>query len=470
LHRALIAAAGLALLGSAATVNAAEIDIGIGTQNTTTNTVTTGIVIRQLHLLEKYLPTTGKYAGVTYHLDWQNFTSGPPVTNAMMADKLQFGAMGDYPLVVNGATFAKNPDSRSELIGMAAYNLAGSGNGVVVNVKSPYYSLADLKGKVVSVPFGSAAHGMLLKAMQDAGWPTDYFHITNQSPEVGSTNLQEQKIDAHTDFVPFVQLLPFRGFARAVFDGVETHTPTWHGIVVRSDFADKYPEIVVAYLRAVIAADAWVRANPQKAAEQIAEWTGTDKEVVYIFLGPGGIMTLDPTIKPQLLASAQGAVGVLHGLGRLDNFDVKGWANDTYIRAAYKQAGLDYDAALASTSNYAVSGEDTFCHRSVTDPASAGEVWVDKEPIHPAASPSCALAATTKFRADGKTVLATYVFDAGNGVKLFADKAFYAIGPAGKDRVVAPYLLRAAAEARAKQIGGTVADFAGATSVVEKGE
>ena len=43
---------------------AETVTIGIGTQDTTTNTVTAGTVVRQLHLLEKYLPTTGKYANI----------------------------------------------------------------------------------------------------------------------------------------------------------------------------------------------------------------------------------------------------------------------------------------------------------------------------------------------------------------------------------------------------------------------
>ena len=81
-----------------------EITIGIGTQNTTTNTVTGGIVLKELKLLEKHLPKTGKYKDVTWKLDWQNFTSGPPVTNGMVAGKLHIGMMGDYPLLVNGAT------------------------------------------------------------------------------------------------------------------------------------------------------------------------------------------------------------------------------------------------------------------------------------------------------------------------------------------------------------------------------
>ncbi|MGA7805851.1 ABC transporter substrate-binding protein, partial [Bradyrhizobium sp.] len=269
-----IAAASLALI-LARPASAETVTIGIGTQDTTTNTVTAGTVIRQLHLLEKYLPTTGKYANIKFELDWQNFTSGPPVTNAMMADKLQFGMMGDYPLIVNGFTFENNPDSKSRLIAVAAYSLAGSGNGIVVHKDSPYYDLADLKGKVVSVPFGSAAHGMVLKAMQDRGYPPDFFQLVNQSPEVGSTNLQEKKIDAHADFVPFAELLPFRGFARKIFDGVQTNLPTWHGVVVRTDFAEKYPEVVVAYIKAIIAANQWFRADPKAASEKIQEWTGT---------------------------------------------------------------------------------------------------------------------------------------------------------------------------------------------------
>ncbi len=197
-------------------------------------------------------------------MEWNNFTSGPPVTNSMMANKLQFGMMGDYPLVVNGFTFQSNPESASRLIAVAAYNQFGSGNGLVVHKDSPYFQLSDLKGKLVSVPFGSAAHGMVLKAMQDRGWPADYFQLVSQSPEVGSTNLQEKKIDAHADFVPFAELLPFRGFARKIFDGVETNLPTWHGVVVRTDFAEKYPEVVVAYIKALIAANEWFRADPKR--------------------------------------------------------------------------------------------------------------------------------------------------------------------------------------------------------------
>jgi len=441
------------------------VSIGIGTQDTTTNTVTAGTVIRQLHLFEKYLPTDGKYANIKFELEWQNFTSGPPVTNAMMANKLQFGMMGDYPLIVNGFTFESNPESKSRLIAVAAYSLSGSGNGIVVHKESPYYDLADLKGKLVSVPFGSAAHGMVLKAMQDRGYPTDFFQLVSQSPEVGSTNLQEKKIDAHADFVPFAELLPFRGFARKIFDGVETNLPTWHGVVVRTDFAEKYPEVVVAYMKAIIAANQWLRADPKLAAEKIQEWTGISKEVVYIFLGPSGNMTTDPTIKPALIEAAATDVKVLQNLGRMREFDPKKWVDDSYIRKAYGEMKLDYDAQLANTNNYEISGDDKFCKKPIADPRKSGEVWVDDEGILPFSSAACTLGAYANFKAKGKKINVAYVFDTARGIKLFADQAFFAV--TGGD--IAPFLLKKDAEAFAAKNDGKVLGFEDAVKAAVSG-
>lgn len=441
--------------------------IGIGTQDTTTNTVTAGAVIRELKLLEKYLPKDGKYADLAIKLDWQNFTSGPPVTNGMMANKLQFGAMGDYPLVVNGYTFQSNPESKSQLISVAAYNIHGSGNGLVVHKDSPYYELSDLKGKTVSVPFGSAAHGMLLKTMQDNGWNQDYWKLVSQSPEVGATNLQEKKIDAHADFVPFAELLPFRGYARKIYDGVETHAPTWHGVVVRTDFAEKYPEIVIAYLKAEIEAEQWVKADPKRAAEKIAEWTGIDKEVVYIFLGPGGIMTLDPTIKPALVAAAADDAEVLRKLDRVKEFDPAKWVNDTYLRQAFKDFGLNYDERLASLANYELKGSDPYCKKPLANPRQAGEIWIDGGDIVAYSSPKCTLAAFNDLKNKGGKARVAYLFDTALGIKLFADQAFYAIPTRGGDAV--PFLLRKNAEAYVQKNGGTVGGFSEALAAVGTG-
>ncbi|WP_199917027.1 ABC transporter substrate-binding protein [Parazoarcus communis] len=445
------------------------VTIGIGTQNTTTNTVTGGIVLKELGLLEKHLPKTGKYKDTQFKLEWQNFSSGPPVTNGMVANTLQIGMMGDYPLLVNGATFQNGNGTKSRLVALIAYNADGAGNGVVVHKDSPYYELADLKGKKLSVPFGSAAHGMLLKALEDKGWKAEDFELSSQSPEVGTSSLQEQRIDGHADFVPFAELLPYRGFARKIFDGVETKVPTFHGVVVREDFATKYPEVVVAYIKALMEANEWVRKNPVEAATKIAEWTRVEKEVAYMFLGPSGVHTLDPTIKPKWIETVKYDHGVLDRMGRVKALNADAWADETYVRQAFKELGYDYDKQRASFANYEISGTDPLCGGKIERPREAGEVWIDGDGITAYKSAGCTLAAVKKAGAEGKKVGVAFVFDYTTKIKLFADKAFYALGTKDGKPVIVPFLLKKDAETHASANGGKVGSYEDALALAVVG-
>ena len=458
--RKLAAAIAIAMALFAAHAGAQEtIEIGIGTQNTTTNTVTGGVVLKELGLLEKNLPKTGKYKNVKYKLEWQNFTSGPPVTNGMMANKIHIGMMGDYPLVVNGAT-GQQTKNETQLVAIIAYNAFGGGNGVVVHKDSPYYELADLKGKTVSVPFGSAAHGMMLQAMQERGWPDNFWSLVSQSPEVGTTNLQEKRIDAHGDFVPFAELLPYRGFARKIFDGAQTKVPTFHGVVVRKDFAEKYPEIVVAYIKSLMEANDWLRKNPKAATEKIQEWTKIEKEVAYVFLGPGGMHTLDPTLKPRWVETVRIVFGVLKKLDRVKDFNVEAWVNDAYVKTAFKEKGLDYDRQSQTLSGYDVEGKDPVCNVAVTRPKESGQIWISGGDIVPFSSPACTLSGVKKYTGEGKKLGAVYLVDHALGIKMFADKAYFAVNAADpKKPQIAPFLLKKDAEVFVQKSGGKLSTY-----------
>ena len=452
------------------TASAETLEIGIGTQNTTTNTVTGGVVLKELGLLEKHLPKTGKYKDMQYKLSWQNATSGPPITNGMMANNIQIGMMGDYPLMVNGAT-GQATKNETQLVAIIAYNAVGGGNGIVVHKDSPFYELADLKGKSVSVPFGSAAHGMMLTSLQKKGLPPDFWNLVSQSPEVGSTNLQEKRIDAHGDFVPFAELLPFKGFARKIYDGAETKTPTFHGVVVRKDFGEKYPEIVLAYINALMEANDWMRKNPKLAAEKIEEWTKINKEVIYIFLGPGGVHTLDPTIKPKWVESIGNNYAILQKLNMIKELNIGAWVNDSYVRQAFKDKGLDYDKQLASFDTYNVTGTDPVCNAPVNDPGKTGEIWIQGGDIMAFSSPVCTLLGVKKFGGEGKKFNAVYLVDHQLGIKVFADAAFYSVG--GQDPKkpdVVPFLLKKDAEEYASKNGAKLATYAEVLSAINIGQ
>ena len=326
---------------------AETIRVAIGTQDATVNCATGGLLIRELNLLNKYLPKDGKYKNVKYDIVWKNFTSGAPLTSEMVAGRLDFGAMADFPGVNNGVAFQK-AGKQSIFLSVLSGSTTGSGNGIVVPLNSKVQSIRDLKGKTISVPFASTAHGLLLRAVATQGWdPKRDVKIIAQAPEVAGPALKSNKIDAHADFVPFAELFPYRGFARKIYDGSQSNTPTFHGSLVSRDYAQKYPEIVNAYLRAAIEANQLIAREPEKYSLLISKVTGVEPEVVYLFHGPLGLQTRDLTWKPEYRKATQTAIDTLKLLGRTDvNLNVNQFISDTYIKKAFASSGLNYDAQL----------------------------------------------------------------------------------------------------------------------------
>ncbi|MBG7542810.1 ABC transporter substrate-binding protein, partial [Pseudomonas aeruginosa] len=344
--RAILASLALALTSLGA--QAETIRVAIGTQDTTINCAAGGLLIRELGLLEKYLPRDGRYKDADYRVEWKNFTSGAPLTNEMVAGKLDFGAMADFPGTFNGVAFAA-AGKRSLFISVLSGSTRGSGNGIVVPSGSPVQSLAELKGQTISVPFASTAHGMLLRAVAAQGWdPQRDVTIIAQPPEIAGSALQANKIAAHADFVPFAELFPNRGFARKIYDGSQANAPTFHGALVDAAYAERYPEVVVAYLRASIEANRLLAAEPEKYSELIEKVTGIEAEVNYLFHGPLGLQTRDQAWKPEYRQALATSIDTLKLLKKADRgLDVERFVDDRYIREAYRQAGLDYQAALA---------------------------------------------------------------------------------------------------------------------------
>jgi NitT/TauT family transport system substrate-binding protein len=440
------------------------IRIAIGTQDQVINTAVGGAVVRELELLEKHLPTDGKYEGVEYDIQWSSYTSGPPITNKMLADQIDIGLMGDFPAVINLIKFQQEAqDADSIFIGTLAYSPNGAGNAVVVPKDSDATSLADLKGGTVSVPFGSAAHGMLLKALSDAGInPETDVNLISQAPEVGGSSLRTGQIDAHADFVPFGELFPFRGFAKKIFDGAQTGVPTLHGITVRSDFAEEHPEIVVAYLKAVLEANEMFREDPEGVSAQIEEWSGIEKEVVYMFLGPSGLQPLDPTIGEVQVNALKNSIATLTSLGKIekpvDPAEVVNWIDESYLITAMEEMGLNYEDVIATAEAYQITGEDALTGEPIGDPMMAAQYWVQgAEEVTNFASIANMVKSLAALQAEGQAADVMFVHDRNNGWKLFAENSYFV---SNGDEVSA-FLLESDAQAFATESGGTMTAFKG---------
>ena len=193
---------------------------------------------------------------------------------------------------------------------------------------------------------------------------------------------------------------------------------------------------------------------------RILKWTKIEKEVVYMFLGPGGIHTLDPTIKPKWIDTIHVAHGVLQKMNRVKEFNVNAWVNETYVRQAFREVKLDYDKQKASLAGYEISGKDPHCNTSIAKPREAGQIWMNKGEIVAFSSAVCTLAAIGKLSGETNKVGVAYVFDQALGIKMFADKAFYAVSLKDpKKPEIVPFLLKKDAEAHAQKIGGKLSTY-----------
>lgn len=403
------------------------IRVVVGYQSKTINTVTAGTLLRAKGFLEQRLSDITKEGGKQYVVEWQDYDTGAPITAQMVAEKIDIGSMGDYPLLINGSKTQANDRARTELVSVTGYSPTGALNMVVVPPNSSARTIADLKGQKVSASVGSAGHGTLVRALDNAGIdPKTGVEVLNQQPQVGASALESGQVQALSQFVAWPGLLAFQDKAKLLYDGAEGDYPTFHGVVVRRDYAGQHPEVLDAFLQAQLDATEFLNDNPLESAELVAEGSGLPQEVVYLYNGPGGT-SFDTTLKPSLVEALKGDVPYLQSIGEFAPLDVDAFVSDTAIRKAFADRGQDYEAALGSTTNpSALGGQDPVCDVAVTDAKLAGELWIDgAETTQPAANPDCLLRAVREATADGQTVRSAYVSDTEFGTRWYADKSVW---------------------------------------------
>jgi NitT/TauT family transport system substrate-binding protein len=216
-------------------------------------------------------------------------------------------------------------------------------------------------------------------------------------------------------------------------------------VVVREDFAKEYPEVVVAFIEAIYDAGEWIKADPMRAVELMEKWTGVEKEVLYLFFSKGGYLTLDPTIKPAWIEALKFDHNVLQKEQAIPPLDFNSWITESYVKEAYKQLGLNYEAQKAQ----------------IVDPKHANEerpieIWHARDGMKTYPTMAEFLKAVAKYNAEGAKLNATYVYDMETGLKLFGKTAFYVKAPNGQ---FSTFLRKGEAETYASKVGGTVVTF-----------
>ncbi len=267
----------------------------------------------------------GKY-GAT--VSYQTLQSSSQFLEAIASDRLDFVRIG-YIGTITG---------QAANVGFKAISEGsnGGGDGIIVPKGSAIQSIKELKGKKIAVSKGSSSWGLLLRALQSEGLSASDVEQINLQPDEAQPAFQSGKVDAWVIWEPFRSSQIKAQGAVLIAEGktIGAFNPAYN--IVRTKFAEQYPELVVAYLKAYERGLQWQNDNLEEAITLLAELKKLDKDTVRISL-ENNVATNNP-ISEEATRSQQATADILLQLGELkEQLDVSQVVDNTYIKQALGQ-------------------------------------------------------------------------------------------------------------------------------------
>lgn len=205
---------------------------------------------------------------------WSEFTSGPPLLEALAAGKVDVGETGDAPVI-----FAQSKKAPLVYFGQSQPNPEAV--ALLVPAKSPIRSLSELKGKKVAFAKGSSAVPLVVNALAKAGLKlSDITPVYLQPPEA-RVAFESGKLDAWAVWDPFYAAAQVGGNARVLVNGRGLTSFRLY-FLANSDFAAANPGLLPPLIRDLRAAGQWALSNPDASARFLAAATKVPLPVLEI--------------------------------------------------------------------------------------------------------------------------------------------------------------------------------------------
>lgn len=251
------------------------LQIDIGYQSVTSQTWG-ALIIKNKNIFEDKLKERFKDKDVK--VVWHDEISGAVINTNMISGKVQFGFMGDMPLILNMYKAENVDDYDSAFLAIDGTGINGTNQSILIPKSSKVKSMEDLKGKTISTPIGSSAHYMLMKALEKYDMLDDVT-IAHQDVALASQLLSTNKTDAFSIWAPYPNFLVDNGSAKVLLDGKDTEIDYLAGVIVNNNWAKKNQDIVKLFKESLDEAHDFINNNQEEAAEIFAEESGFDLDI-----------------------------------------------------------------------------------------------------------------------------------------------------------------------------------------------
>jgi sulfonate transport system substrate-binding protein len=209
-------------------------------------------------------------------VQWNEFTSGPPLLEALGAGALDFGSTGDVPPLFAQA-------AGGDLLYVAATKGALDGSAILVKANSPIQTLADLKGKNVAYKRGSSAHNFIIHALEKGGLGLADVNSFDLSPPDAAAAFAGGQIDAWAIWDPYYAVQAQDPGTR-VLATTEGIVDSYGYYLANGTFTKANPHVVVDVLDELRKTGAAAQANLDATAAAISAVNGVPVPVEQIVL------------------------------------------------------------------------------------------------------------------------------------------------------------------------------------------
>jgi sulfonate transport system substrate-binding protein len=215
--------------------------------------------------LKSLLEASGNLAGAPNY-GWSTFAAASPLIEALNAEAIDTGGVGDAPFA-----FAHAAQARIRII--SALRGSGESTGVIVPKDSPCQTFADLKGRRVATGRGSVGHLLVLAACGKLGLSPKELHLVFLDPADANAAMATGSVDGWATWSQFLFLAMEKDGARELLNA--------HGLVGNLSFqvatekaiANKR-DLLVDLNRRIAAAQLWALAHPDEYAASWSRETG----------------------------------------------------------------------------------------------------------------------------------------------------------------------------------------------------
>ena len=241
-------------------------------------------------------------------VSWSEFTSGPPLLEALSANALDFGYTGNVPPIFAHA-------ARGNLVFVGGGQGSHEGHAILVPKDSPVQGIADLKGQSIAFKRGSSAHYATIKLLASVGLTLDDIQPQDLSPPDAIAAFDAGAIGAWTIWDPYFAMAQDRPNTR-VLSTTEGLEPDYNFYSANGDYAMDNPELIATLIGLVQDVGRKGQADLPATIATFSKETGLSETVMERALTrKGADLGLVGFVEPGHVAYEQGVADEFFKLG-----------------------------------------------------------------------------------------------------------------------------------------------------------